>query len=259
MKRLVLIATTAATLFVSALGHCQTPYKDITEIRMQRTGCMPAACPTDDFILRPDRYFTIAYYIGHIAVQPLGVSRGAVPESSYKALIDFLEAQDFLSQKDTPPLGVGGGDGTIVSIVRDGQLHRVKIRDLSQTPPALWGVMMSIRGLAADIEWIKHDAGVRASITDFLPGTNHTAPAASPPTYYLNAKRPDEQYASQRTTADAKGNFEFILPPGKYTFSIERTDRSGWRYVGETKEIAVPETGFIKIKPEDLKLEEPRA
>lgn len=249
MKNYGLILMTGAVLLFSALGHCQTPYKGISEIRMRRLGCAPGACPTDDLILRSQRDFAAAYYVGEAAVQPLGVNRGHVPSYRYKALIDFLESQDFFSQKDTPPMGVGGDQGTIISVVRDGKRHQLRIRYFDNSQSAIWGIIMSVRGLAADIEWNKHQGGVQGNITDFLPALNSIAPASlAPPKYYLWAQRADEEYRSWKATADEKGTFELILPPGEYVLSASRVDNSSLQSIGEVVKVQVPEFGFVKIK-----------
>jgi hypothetical protein len=217
----------------------------ITEVRMRRFGCTPGICPTDELVLRADK---TAFYIGKVAVKPLGISRGYLPDFEFKSLVDFLKIQKFFEQKDTPPTGPGGGEGVMVTVTRSGQPYFLRIRDTGSPPPSLWGIMMSIRGVAADIEWAKNEGGLRGIVTG-LPQT----PAATTlegktlPRAFVSARRYETEKELLRAPVDELGKFELNLPPGDYFVAPEYIDPSRRFVIGEITKLTVPKVGVAEV------------
>lgn len=140
-----------ASLRASALKTKPKIEEGITEISLERTPCY-GDCPADWVILRADE--TAFYY-------PKGKSgatrmKGKIDKWDFAPLAKLLETQGFFALKDSYSAIMTDQATHFTSVVKDG--NRKTVRNYGNAgPTSLWGLEMAIRGVAADIKWVKDD------------------------------------------------------------------------------------------------------
>lgn len=245
MKQLWLFSIVLFTLHAIELAAQETAKTTIqtTEISIQRTTCL-GLCPADELVLYADGR---ASYIGQSGAKNSGVYIGFVQVYDFKLIAELMQKENFFGMPNSFafPYGPAETKGTFINAIRGNYVKTVNV--LGEQPLELWAIQMAIRGVASDIEWQKHEGGIRGTVTNAPPeALVQTRDGKTFPRAFVSVKRYEKGHDLQRAAIDDKGKFEIALPPGTYFATVEMLDAKWKGADNRTTKISVPETGFVE-------------
>src|SRR5215468_9406299 len=127
---------------------------DISEITLERGACF-GECPVYRVTFRQNRPAT---YIGDAYVPLIGTYEAAsdsCSECDFAKLVTSLELQGFFDLEEVYHENLVDSSRIVVSVIRNGEKKTV-ISNQSDSPIELWGIAMTIDGVASKIrKWNK--------------------------------------------------------------------------------------------------------
>jgi hypothetical protein len=230
------------------------PKEIVSQITMQRTPC-DGPCPIDSLTLNLDG---TASYSGVRHTARVGRYAGKIAPEQFARLATWLDEQNFFELRaevgQDRRISTHSSD-LLVHVVRDGvsyvvafRGHQLKLRDNMEN---------TITNAAKEIVWQKDEvsssSGVRGMAQRALKPnevrifSDYKPPIISLPMQFALIKLSifGDSPRELTTVTDAEGNFDFLVPPGRYLLSVSLAKGSRPRFDGP---LWLAETDWVTVE-----------